>query len=311
MHYFMGVDAGGTHCRASLYDHNGNTISAGNVGGANVFSDFVSAVQQINLAIDLAIDNSTLPIDKQSLIVGAGCAGGQTQQAQQNLAQWNSPYKHFFMTSDLHASCIAANSGQDCVVMITGTGSSIAHYHNAQVTQYGGHGFIHGDDASGAWLGLNAVQLLLKSDDNMFQDQQFCSAISQAVGFNYKSKSVNNNTSLDYILSHFESKLASDYARLAPVIIRLQQAGNKTASALVSQGVDYLYSILLSNSLHCGSELFITGGLAKSYQALLEKKLGQEVQLMQRPAQDGAMLFAKAKMNSPEIVKQINLMDYK
>jgi glucosamine kinase len=306
MHYFIGVDAGGTHCRASLYDHNGNTISVGNAGGANVFSDFVSAMQQINLAIDLAINNSTLPIDKKLLTVGAGCAGGQTQQAQQNLAQWNPPYRHFFMTSDLHASCLAANSGRDCVIIITGTGSSIAHYHNGQVTQYGGHGFIHGDEASGAWLGLNAIQLLLKSDDNLVQDRQFCSAISQALGMNYKSKSVDTNISVDYILSHFKSKLASDYAQLAPVIIQLQQAGNTTASRLVSQGVDYLYSILLSNSLHCGSELFMTGGLAKSYQALLEKKLGQEVQLMQRPAQDGAMLFAKAKMNSPEIVNIIN-----
>lgn len=297
MHYFIGVDAGGTHCRASLYDHNTKTISVGIAGGANVFSDFGSAMQQINRAIDLAIKNSLLPIDKKSLIVGAGCAGGQTQQAQQNLANWNSPYRHLFMTSDLHASCLAANSGRDCVILITGTGSSIAHYHNANVTQYGGHGFIHGDEASGAWLGLNAIQLLLKSNDNLVQDQQFCSAISQAIGLNYKSKSADNNTGVDYILSHFKSKLASDYARLAPVIFNLQQAGNATASKLVSQGVDYLYSILISNSLHCGPELFMTGGLAKSYQALLEKKLGQEVQLMQRPAQDGAMLFARAKIN--------------
>jgi glucosamine kinase len=41
----------------------------------------------------------------------------------------------------------------------------------------------------------------------------------------------------------------------------------------------------------------MTGGLAKFYQPLLENKLGQAVQLMQRPAQDGAMLFAKAKTN--------------
>jgi glucosamine kinase len=301
MEYFIGVDAGGTYCRASLYDHNGNTISIGNAGGANVFSDFVTAMQQINLAIDLAINNSMLLIDKKSLIVGAGCAGGQTQQAQQNLAQWNSPYRHFFMTSDLHASCLAANSGRDCVLMITGTGSSIGHYHNAQVTQYGGHGFIHGDEASGAWLGLNAVQLLLKNDDNLVQDQQFCSAISQAIGLDFNSFAIDEdykrNENIDYILTHFKSKLASDYAQLAPIIISLQRDGNQTANALVSQGIDYLYSILTSNYLHCGPPIVMTGGLAKFYQPLLENKLGQAVQLMQRPAQDGAMLFAKAKTN--------------
>jgi glucosamine kinase len=308
MHYYIGVDGGGTHCRASLYDNHGNTISTGNAGGANVFSDFISAMQQISLAIDVAINNSKLSIDKKSLIVGAGCAGGQTKQAQQNLMQWNSPYKHLFMTSDLHASCLAANSSRDCVILITGTGSSIAHYHNERVTQYGGHGFIHGDEASGAWLGLSAIQLLLRNEDNLVQDQQFCSAISQAIGMNYQSQHSDNkhNTNVDYILSHFKAKGAADYAKLAPVILRLQRSGNATASKLVSQAVDYLYSILLSNSLHCGPTVFMTGGLAKSYQPLLQKKLGQEVQLMRRPAQDGAMLFAKSEMNLPEIVKPIN-----
>jgi len=306
MHYFVGVDAGGTHCRASLYDDNGSAISIGNAGGANVFSDFVSAMQQISLAIDLAINSSKLSIDKKSLIVGAGCAGGQTKQAQQNLMQWKSPYKHFFMMSDLHASCLAANSGQDCVILITGTGSSIAHYHKGYATQYGGHGFIHGDEASGAWLGLCAIQLLLKSYDKLVQDQPFCSAISQAIGLHCKSTTNTNKHSanIDYILTHFKSRLASDYAKLAPVIIGLHRSGNVTANELVSQGVDYLYSILISNSLHCGAPIFMTGGLATTYRPLLEQKLGQAVHLMQRPAQDGAMIFAKSTMNPAERVKQ-------
>jgi glucosamine kinase len=173
MDYFIGIDAGGTHSRASLYDNEGNSIGTGKAGGANVFSDFAAAMQQIDLAIDLAINASNIPIDKK---------------AQLSLSTWDSPYKHVFMTSDLHASCAAANNGQDCVILITGTGSAIAHYQNAQVTQYGGHGFIHGDEASGAWLGLSAVQLLLKSNDNLIHDEQFCKAISHAIGFNNNKK---------------------------------------------------------------------------------------------------------------------------
>ncbi|PKI00728.1 BadF/BadG/BcrA/BcrD ATPase family protein [Glaciecola sp. 33A] len=306
MDYFIGIDAGGTHSRASLYDNEGNSIGTGKAGGANVFSDFAAAMQQIDLAIDLAINASNIPIDKKALIVGAGCAGGQTNQAQLSLSTWDSPYKHVFMTSDLHASCAAANNGQDCVILITGTGSAIAHYQNAQVTQYGGHGFIHGDEASGAWLGLSAVQLLLKSNDNLIHDEQFCKAISHAIGFNNEKTFLGNehNANVDYILNHFKSKLASDYAQLAPCIINLQRAGNSSANKLVSQGVDYLCSVLTLNSLHYGLPIFMTGGIAKSYQPLLEKKLGRAVQLMQRPAQDGAMLLAKSKLS--EIVKTTN-----
>ena len=308
MDYFIGIDAGGTHSRASLYDNEGTPIGTGAAGGANVFSDFTAAMQQIDLAIDLAINASNIPIDKKSLIVGAGCAGGQTNQAQLSLATWDSPYKYVFMTSDLHASCAAANNGQDCVILITGTGSSIAHYQNSLVTQYGGDGFIHGDEASGAWLGLSAIQLLLKSNDNLVHDPQFCNAISHVIGLNDEKTFIGNkhNANVDYILNHFKSKRASDYAQLAPCIINLQRAGNSSANALVSQGVDYLYSVLTSNFLHNGIPIFMTGGIAKSYQPLLEKKLGRAVQLMQRPAQDGAMLLAKSKFNLSEIVNTTN-----
>lgn len=300
--YFVGIDAGGTHCRASLYDNTETVIGTGVAGPANVFSHFTKAMQQIDLAVDLAVSSSGISIDKKSLIIGAGCAGGQTVQAKEGLTRLNLLYKRLFMTSDLHASCLAANSGRDCVVLITGTGSSIAHYQNGLVTQYGGHGFIHGDEASGAWLGLRAVQFLLKSFDNIVDDKEFCSAITKAIGFSYLSGSSNakKTASVDHILSYFKNKLAVDYAQLAPVIIALYQNGNSTANALVNEGAEYLSSILGSNSLNNSFPIFITGGIAESYQPLLQQKTGKPVFAMQRVAQDGAMLYAKLQMNSSQ-----------
>jgi glucosamine kinase len=159
--YFIGVDGGGTHCRATLFNEAGDTLGVGNAGGANVFTDFTMSMQQIDMAIDEAMTNAIVNATddavsdksnaslqgrvKNQLIVGVGCAGGQTSEAKERLLSWTHPYKCFFMTSDLHASCLTAHQGQDCVVIITGTGSSIAHYRQGQVSQYGGHGFIHGD----------------------------------------------------------------------------------------------------------------------------------------------------------------------
>lgn len=298
--YFVGVDAGGTHCRASLYNSAETVIGTGVAGSANVFSHFAEAMQQIDLAVDLAVSSSSISIDKKSLIVGAGCAGGQTAWARESLTRLNVPYKRLFMTSDLHASCLAANSGGDCVVLITGTGSSIAHYQNGLVTQYGGHGFIHGDEASGAWLGLKAVQFLLKSFDNIVYDNEFCSAIAHAIGVDYMSDISNarKTTSVDHILSYFKNKLAADYAQLAPVIISLYQNGNSTANNLINDGADYLFSVLSSNALNDSLPIFITGGLAERYRPLLQQKTNKSVFAMQKVAQDGAMLYAKLQMNS-------------
>ena len=300
--YFVGVDAGGTHCRASLYDGAEKVIGTGLAGPANVFSHFTEAMQQIHLAVDLAVRSASIPIDKKSLIVGAGCAGGQTAQAREGLTRLNVPYKRLFMTSDLHASCLAANSGEECVVLITGTGSSIAHYQNNRVTQYGGHGFIHGDEASGAWLGLRAVQLLLKSFDNLVDDEKFCNAIAHAIGIDYMSeiRSAKKPASVDHILSYFKNKLAADYAQLAPVIVGLFQNGNSTAKTLINEGADYLFSVLSCNALGDDCPTFITGGIAGSYQPLLQQKIGKPVLAMQKVAQDGAMLYAKLQMNSSQ-----------
>jgi glucosamine kinase len=293
MSYFVGIDAGGTYCRASLYDDKGGLIGAGKAGSANVFNDFSLAMQQIEQAILLAISDSMIHIDTKNIIVGAGCAGGQTAHAKEQLLQWQHPYKHFYMTSDLHASCLAANKGGQCVVIITGTGSSIAHYQAAAVTQYGGHGFVHGDDASGAWLGLCAVKLLLKSYDHVVRDDEFCSAISQALGLDYQASVSDKTQHIDSILTYFKLKRASDYALLAPVIVDLYKSNNKTARALLDKGRDYLVSILQANKLSSSIPIFMTGGLARTYQPLLEQKLNQEVSIMQGSAQEGAMLYAK------------------
>jgi glucosamine kinase len=298
--YFVGVDAGGTHCRASLYDSAETVIGTGLAGPANVFSHFTEAMQQIDIAVDLAVRSANIAIDKKSLIVGAGCAGGQTTQAREGLKRLNVRYKQLFLTSDLHASCLAANSGGDCVVLITGTGSSIAHYQNGLVTQYGGYGFTHGDEASGAWLGLRAVQLLLKSFDNLVDDEEFCSAIAHTIGIDYMSgiSNANKSVSVDHILGYFKGKLATDYAKLAPIIIGLYENGNSTANTLINEGANYLSSVLSLNVLGDDFPIFITGGIARSYHPLLQQKMGKPVFAMQRVAQDGAMLYAKLQMNS-------------
>jgi glucosamine kinase len=303
MTFFVGIDAGGTHCRASLYDENLQLLGTGKAGSANVFNNFTLAMQQIEHAISLAINDANIQVDTTNIVVGAGCAGGQTGHAKQLLLEWKHPYKQFYMISDLHASCLAANQGKHCVVVITGTGSSIAHYQNANVTQYGGHGFIHGDEASGAWLGLNALNFLLKSYDHIVHDDVFCAAISAVLGFDYEASKSDKTKSIDAILTRFKQKRASDYALLAPAIVNLQKSNNKTAIALLEQGRSYLQSVLQSNKLDLDAPIFITGGLASAYHPLLEQSLNRDVVIMQTSAQQGAALFAQIKATETGVVK--------
>ncbi|WP_412970903.1 BadF/BadG/BcrA/BcrD ATPase family protein [Glaciecola sp. MF2-115] len=293
MSYFVGIDAGGTHCRASLYDDKARLLGSGKAGPANVFNDFASAMQQIEHAISLAISDSKIHTDSSNIVVGAGCAGGQTALAKEQLLKWRHSFKQFYMISDLHASCFAANKGDPCIVIITGTGSSIAHYQASNVAQYGGHGFFHGDDASGAWLGLSAVKLLLKSYDHIVRDDEFCSVISKELELDYPPSEANKAKHIDAILTRFKLKRATDYAVLAPIIVDLYKSDNKTARTLLEKGRDYLISVLQANKLSSDKPIFITGGLASTYQPLLAQQLAQEINIMQGSAQEGAMLYAR------------------
>ncbi|MBF7074014.1 hypothetical protein ISG33_11445 [Glaciecola sp. MH2013] len=318
---YAGIDAGGTKCKGILYTASGVVVTEALAGPANVFSDFNSAIHNIEFVLNELITSARLRgyehLSKNRIMVCAACAGAETSIAQGNFAQYLEAQKsleldqqyHFFtLISDLEAACLAANKGEECVLIIVGTGSVIGHFHGqrhgqllphssvnrntAKLIQYGGHGFRLGDDASGAFLGLHAIRLLLQTLDGILTDVFFTEQLLAAMGI------ANNRNAAKEVVAIWSSKQAKDYAELAPVVVKLFENGSELATSLIGQGADYLTHIIKANELHKGRSVFMTGGLSYVYQKLVSQQLNISICQPEYCAEYGAFLYLRLEDGS-------------
>ena len=76
MVYFLGVDAGGSHCRSRLIDENGTILGIGQTGPANARIGMAALFETLREAIDQAVRAAGL--DQSALAsthAGMGIAG--------------------------------------------------------------------------------------------------------------------------------------------------------------------------------------------------------------------------------------------
>jgi glucosamine kinase len=285
--FYVGIDAGGTHCRACLYNSEGNELGNSMSGPANVFSDFDSAIANIRLSINRVLALTDKNIQTADLHICVGSAGAQVKGVQQSFGELSHPYASFSLISDLHAACIGANAGSDCSLVIVGTGSSLASFENQQVKQYGGHGLFLGDEASGAYIGLSAIKSTLRYFDGLHNDKAFSDAILTTLSC----------TKPKQIVEHWTRRPAADYAALLPVVRRLAEEGNKSAQDLITAGLNYLRDVIIGNGLHTKAPLYMLGGLSNMYKGALEVALGINIASPQLSPEYGAFLYTKLMLN--------------
>ncbi len=60
--YYVGVDGGGTKCRVRLTNHLNDVLAECEGGSANIYSDFDSAVNEVNRLIAEAFTKAELPL---------------------------------------------------------------------------------------------------------------------------------------------------------------------------------------------------------------------------------------------------------
>lgn len=282
--WIIAIDGGGTKCKASLYDPKGQAIATCQTGPANFFADFEFALASINQACEqllvAANNQKTLSLKASDCFLSMGCAGASIPATKSKVSQWQHPYAGVALTTDIHISCLAANRGKDCALAITGTGSSIAIYQNNTMKQFGGHGFLLGDIASGAWLGKNAVSWFLQTLEKPSDDLSLLTALTQSLG-----------TDANNIVQDYGQAKAAKFASLAPVLL-LEKSNSPNVKRWLKEGLDYLTTILQEHAA-ADTDIFIDGGIAHIYQQALSERLMRPVARPKLDAVAGAYEFAK------------------
>ena len=284
---YLGIDGGGTKCKARLEDVQGNLLAEAIAGPANAARNLTGSVKAVLEASEKAIAKANIKgLTLNQIHAGIGLAGINIPQVKQAFLKQSLPFASWHITTDLHIACLGAHLGQDGAIVIVGTGSSGVAIHNDQHFEMGGHGFVVGDKGSGAWLGKMAISHCLETLDGITPN-------------NLLSKQVINlldcDSAYDLVNLTLEAKPVL-FASVAPLIFQLAANQQEDALLLVNQAATYINKIchrLLSGNLH---RLSLIGGITQPLTPYLDSQLQAIIRPAQATPEQGAILYSKIKL---------------
>lgn len=267
---YLGIDGGGSKCRAVIFNDRGDRLGEGSGGPANPYQDFQQSLDSVFAATRQALQAAGLDISAaRRLHACLGLAGVNLPAIHQAFSRWQHPYGQLLVATDLRIACIGAHGGADGAVIIAGTGSVGFAHVNGQEWLYGAHGFPAGDKGSGAWLGLQAVQHVLLALDGFAEPTRLIELLLARLD-------ATDGISLVENIGHG----ASQYAKLAPLVIDAARAHDAVALAIVRDGANYISQLARKLLSVRPPRLSLIGGIAP----LLTPWLDEEVKEHLSPA---------------------------
>jgi len=281
---YLGIDGGGTKCRAVIENQNGEIIGRGIGGPANPLHGFQRAINSILEATGQAIEETGLSeADYPKIIAGIGLAGVNLSSLYQKIYEWKHPFAKMDLTTDLDIANIGAHNGEDGAVIIVGTGSCGFVSTNQHKITYGGHGFPIGDKASGAWMGLKAVEYTLLALDGFENESLLTEKVCEYF-------SADSAIALSEVLA---GRASWQFAKIASLVLAAADAGDSFAESVVRDATGYISQLadkLLDNN---PKRLSMIGGLSDFIIPLLAQPLAEQFVEPLQPPEIGALLFAK------------------
>jgi len=291
---FVGIDGGGSKCKAIVVNQDNDILGAGISGPANPLHGFNQATHSIIDSTQLALKSACLDhISLSELTVGAGLAGVNLPSLFEQMTNWGHPFKHFFLAHDLFIANLGAHHCHHGAVIITGTGSCGFSSTDEGELLVGGHGFPQGDKASGAWFGLQACEQVLLSLDDLIPSSLMNKALLAKLSCD----------SATDIVATIAGENATFYAQLATIVFDAAEQGDQIAISIIKDGVDYLAALakkLVTNASY-EVKLSILGGLSLRLQpwllAALSPTLQRQLVTPLSAPEFGAVLFAQGKLH--------------
>lgn len=290
--YLLGVDGGGTGCRARLVDWSGRVLSEGTGGPANLTLGIDVALQAIRATIRIALEAAKLDDAAiASTHVGFGLAGANVPELARGIETADLPFASWVVASDAETACLGAFSGGDGAILILGTGSQGLAHVAGKMTTVGGWGFYLSDDASGAILGRSAIRHALRAAESLDEASQLTEAIMAR--FDHQPAKV----------AHWgPTARPGDYGAFVPLIIEHLNRGDAVARKLIEGAVAEAV-VLIDRLIDLGAEkVALMGGLAPIYRPFLPDRLASAIVDPASDALDGAILMARhrAETHTPD-----------
>ena len=278
--FFLGIDGGGSHCRARIRDLGGHIIGQAVGGSSNIYQNFDTAIAVIVTTAQEASGKAGLTLS--SLHAGLGLAGIVTSVGIDKIAAANLPFASVTADNDAYAACMGAFSGDDGGIIIAGTGSIGFALAGGVRHMVGGWGFALGDHGSGAWIGHHAVRRVALAIDGLLQPTRLIEDILARTG----------RTRFD--LSRWSERAApADYAQFAPIVFECAARGDVQGMTIVIEGAAAVSNLGRALLARGAPRLCLVGGLASVYPPYLDADVKAALVAPQADAMDGAIMMAR------------------
>jgi glucosamine kinase len=248
----LGVDGGGSGCRLALVAGGKRHEGAG--GPANVSTDRAGAVAALDAALGRLFASAGLGRgDRGRVVAHLGLAGVVDDQTGQEVAEALG-LGRATVTDDVPTAVAGALGGAEGAVAAIGTGSFVAGFFGGTLRRAGGWGYVLGDQASGGWLGRQAMARAVLAMDDLLPMTPLLSRMIETAG-----------RTPARIVAFARDAGPSGFAALAPEVAAAAEAGDSEGVALMNEGAGYLRGALAAVGWRAGERLVFTGGLGPAY----------------------------------------------
>jgi glucosamine kinase len=279
---YLGVDGGGTGCRARIEAADGTVLGQGLAGPANTRFGIDASWCAILSAAEAAIAEAGLGSEAIAAIpAGIGVAGLGRKGAQQELEARPHPFASIVFAADGLIACLGAHGGKDGGIVICGTGSCGLARVEGRDLRVGGYGFPISDEGSGADLGLRAVQLALRAHDGRYE----ASALLHAVMGRFGNDPVE-------AVAWMDRATATDYATFAPLVLRHADQGDPVGRRIVQQAAEHIDGLVRALIERGAPRITLIGGMSSAIEAWLAPDVRRRLSLALGDPVSGAIFLA-------------------
>lgn len=278
----VGVDGGGTSCRARICNEKGDCLGEAKTGSANVLLGVDVTMQSIITAItEASVVAGLSPADFESMHVGLALAGVEQKSHWFAFMQLAHPFASMVLNTDAYGACLGAHDGQNGAIMIAGTGSCGIFISDGVQHIVGGREFPISDQGGGAIMGLRLIQYSLLAYDGI---KLRTPLVDHILG--------HFNNDLDQIVAFSKIARPCDYGQFSPAIFKFAKQGDRVAVEMLKATAEDINLFLLALNKRGATKIALMGSIGERITDWLEPTVKQWLVAPIGDAMDGALRMA-------------------
>jgi glucosamine kinase len=291
--YLIGVDGGGTGTRVRIARHTADgavELAQGTSGPSGLGLGLARAWAAVQDAVAQAFataGSAQPPLDRMA--IGLGLAGVHTPQWARAFRDADPGYAALVLETDAFTTLLGAHGGAPGAIVAIGTGSvGEVLLPDGTRREVGGWGFPAGDEASGGWIGLAAINHIEQVLDGRRPGSAFADAVIHACG--------GGRAAIQVWLGQATQ---TTYAALAPLV--LEHAGDPAARAILTRAGAEAAAIARALDPDERLPLALCGGLGAALRDWLPPALAARARAPLGDSACGALRMIELYLREPHV----------